>query len=112
MTRQSMLTVRIESRAGLSADLPAATARKRSMDRRVKPGGDEGIGPRIGDKLLDARHKIGYKHLRISLTEGRIPDAILTAERVRMRARGLANRSRAALGHRSAGKRTGPYGAY
>jgi hypothetical protein len=57
------------------------------MDRRVKSGGDEGIGPRIGDKLLDARHKIGYKDLRISLTEGRIPDAILTAERVRMPAR-------------------------
>jgi hypothetical protein len=48
---------------------------------------------------------------RISLTEGRIPDAILTAERVRMPARGLANRSRAALGHRSAGKRTGLHGA-
>jgi hypothetical protein len=48
---------------------------------------------------------------RISLTEGRIPDAILVAERVRMPARGLANRSRAALGHRSAGKRTGLHGA-
>src|ERR1700744_330394 len=63
-------------------------------------------------------------HYRISLTEGRIPDAILTAERVRMPARGLANRSRAALGQRkqvyavcarancyAAGTRTGPYGA-
>ena len=29
-----------------------------------------------------------------------------------MPARGFANRSRAALGHRSAGKKTGPYGAY
>src|ERR1700733_12706707 len=105
-----MLTVRIESRAGLSADLPAAPAK--TQQGPPKAGGGEGIGPRIGDKLLDARHKIGYKDLRISLTEGRIPDAILTAERVRMRARGLANRSRAALGHRSAGKRTGPYGAY
>jgi hypothetical protein len=49
---------------------------------------------------------------RISLTEGRIPDAILAAERVRMPARGLANRSRAALGNRSTGKKTGLYGAY
>jgi hypothetical protein len=44
--------------------------------------------------------------------DNRLPDAILYAERVRMPARGLANRSRAALGHRSAGKRTGLYGAY
>ena len=82
------------------------------MDRRVEPGGDEGRCPRVGDWKFDIRHEIRYKNLRISLTEGRIPDAILTAGRVRMPARGLANRSRAALGHRSAGKRTGPYGAY
>jgi|ERR1700730_18427023 hypothetical protein len=65
----------------------------------------------IGDKTLDERLYFRYTILRISLIEGRIPDAILAAERVRMPARGFANRSRAALGHRSAGTRTGPHGA-
>jgi hypothetical protein len=45
-------------------------------------------------------------HVLTLLIEGRIPDAILFAEQGAAPARGLANRSRAALGHRSAGMTT------
>jgi hypothetical protein len=85
---------------------------KVSMDRRVKPGSDERQGPRhFRRPALDKCPHFSYT----PDIESRSPKG---AFRMRSRcrasavpARGFANRSRAALGHRSAGKTTGLRGA-
>jgi hypothetical protein len=68
------------------------------------------IRHRNSDQVLASRHRYSYIPNQLA-REGCIPDAIRFAAASAVPARGLANRSRAALGPRPAGTTTGPRGA-